>query len=123
LCLIVSYQCCNPKYNGGAGWGVFNAILGWTNSATYGSVISYNLYWLFVILAFVTMRYREVKGHWPLMKSMMRIGAPQQDVDGQESGSESSVVTDSGSGSGSGVLEERGNDMTVVGEKLVQVRA
>ncbi|KAG9254516.1 iron transporter [Emericellopsis atlantica] len=62
-------NCCNPKTNGGSGWGVFNAILGWTNSATYGSVISYNLYWLFVIVGFITMRYQEVHGHWPLMKS------------------------------------------------------
>jgi len=62
-------NCCNPNSNGGSGWGVFNAILGWTNSATYGSVISYNLYWLFVIVGFITMRYQEVHGHWPLMKS------------------------------------------------------
>jgi len=31
-------------------------------------VISYNVYWIFVILGFLAMRYREVKGHWPLMK-------------------------------------------------------
>jgi high-affinity iron transporter len=37
-------NCCNPELNGGGGWGIFNSILGWTNSATYGSVISYNLY-------------------------------------------------------------------------------
>jgi high-affinity iron transporter len=42
--------------------------LGWTNSATYGSVISYNLYWLVVISGFLAMRYQEVNGHWPLMK-------------------------------------------------------
>lgn len=35
---------CNPELNGGGGWGIINALLGWTNSATYGSVISYNLY-------------------------------------------------------------------------------
>lgn len=61
-------QCCNPQTNGGSGWGVFNAILGWTNSATYGSVLSYNLYWLVVMAGFASMRYQEVKGHWPLMK-------------------------------------------------------
>ncbi|CAK7237002.1 high-affinity iron permease [Sporothrix eucalyptigena] len=37
-------NCCNPELNGGSGWGFFNAILGWTNSATYGSVLAYNLY-------------------------------------------------------------------------------
>ncbi|KAK4155053.1 iron permease FTR1/Fip1/EfeU [Chaetomidium leptoderma] len=61
-------NCCSPKVNGGGGWGFFNAIFGWTNSATYGSVLSYNLYWLCVIVSFLVMRYREVKGHWPLMK-------------------------------------------------------
>ncbi|OMP84329.1 Plasma membrane iron permease [Diplodia seriata] len=52
-------NCCNPELNGGGGWGIFNAILGWQNSATYGSVLSYNLYWLVVIVAFVYMRYKE----------------------------------------------------------------
>ena len=66
---FVVRQCCNPEENGGSGWGVFNAVLGWTNSATYGSVISYNLYWLVVIIGLVAMRYNEVKGHWPLMKA------------------------------------------------------
>ncbi|KAI9817547.1 MAG: hypothetical protein M1827_001159 [Pycnora praestabilis] len=61
-------NCCNAEINGGGGWGIFNAILGWENSATYGSVISYNLYWLVVIIGFSAMRYNEKKGHWPLMK-------------------------------------------------------
>ncbi|KAK3985593.1 iron permease FTR1/Fip1/EfeU, partial [Cladorrhinum sp. PSN332] len=61
-------NCCSPSFNGGSGWGFLNAIFGWTNSATYGSVISYNLYWLFVIVGFLVMRFKEVKGHWPLMK-------------------------------------------------------
>ena len=80
-------QCCSPVYNGGSGWGFFNAIFGWTNSATYGSVLSYNLYWLCVIASFLVMRYREVKGHWPLMKPK---DAQLSAVDsGQEEGSES----------------------------------
>lgn len=54
--------------NGGGFWGIFNAILGWENSATYGSVISYNLYWIAVIIVFWSMRYFEKHGHWPLMK-------------------------------------------------------
>ncbi|KAI8318682.1 high-affinity iron permease [Martensiomyces pterosporus] len=39
----------NPELNTGGGWKIFNAILGWTNIATYGSIISYCLYW--VVLA------------------------------------------------------------------------
>lgn len=65
---LTTPQCCNPEANDGGGWGIFNAILGWTNSATYGSVISYNVYWIFVITGFFVVRYQEVKGHWPLMK-------------------------------------------------------
>jgi len=59
----------NPELNGGGGWGIFNAILGWQNSATYGSVIGYNMYWLAVIVGFVLLRFQETKGHLPFMKS------------------------------------------------------
>lgn len=62
-------QCCSPKGANDGGWGIFNAIFGWQNSATYGSVISYNLYWIFVMAGFVVMRFREVKGRWPFMKA------------------------------------------------------
>lgn len=65
-------NCCNPELNGGGGWGIFNAILGWTNSATYGSVISYNLYWLAVIVSFLTLGFYEKRGHWPFMKATER---------------------------------------------------
>lgn len=58
----------NPELNGGGGWGIFNAIFGWQNSATYGSVISYNVYWMAVIVGFVVMRYKEVHGHLPFLK-------------------------------------------------------
>ena len=61
-------NCCSPTLNGGSGWGFFNAIFGWNNAATYGSVLSYNLYWICVMFAFFTMRYHEVNGHWPLLK-------------------------------------------------------
>lgn len=60
-------NCCSPLQGGGGGWGIFNAILGWTNSTTYGSVLSYNFYWLAVILWFVLMRYKENHGHFPLL--------------------------------------------------------
>lgn len=62
-------DCCSPEFNGGGGWSVFNAILGWTNSATYGSVISYNVYWIFVMAMFAVLRFKETKGHWPLLKA------------------------------------------------------
>ncbi|KAK4662525.1 high-affinity iron permease [Podospora pseudopauciseta] len=61
-------DCCSPFVNGGSGWGFLNAVLGWNNSATYGSVISYNVYWIVVITIFMILRYKEVKGHWPFSK-------------------------------------------------------
>ncbi|KAL2802195.1 iron permease FTR1 family-domain-containing protein [Aspergillus granulosus] len=55
-------NCCSPEIDGGGGWGIFNALLGWTNSATYGSVVSYNLYWVCVIVCYSIMIYRERSG-------------------------------------------------------------
>ncbi|KAK9463429.1 iron permease FTR1/Fip1/EfeU [Lipomyces oligophaga] len=62
-------NCCNPKMNNNGGWMVFNALLGWTNSATYGSVISYNLYWIALCLCVVLMIFKEKKGHYPFLES------------------------------------------------------
>lgn len=60
-------KCCNPEIGEGGGWGIFNALFGWTNTATYGSVISYNLYWIVVIIFFLVLRYKEQHGHVPFM--------------------------------------------------------
>lgn len=61
-------NCCNPEIDNG--WDVFNALLGWQNSATYGSVISYNIYWLAVIVALVLMLFEEKTGHLPFTKNL-----------------------------------------------------
>ena len=58
-------NCCNPELDNG--WDVFNALLGWQNSATYGSVISYNIYWLSVIILLSLMLFEEKKGHLPFV--------------------------------------------------------
>lgn len=55
-------NCCNPYLNGGGLWGIFNAVLGWQNSATVGSILSYNLYWIAVSLGFLNLGVKE-KGH------------------------------------------------------------
>ncbi|WPH03355.1 Hypothetical protein R9X50_00623400 [Acrodontium crateriforme] len=92
-------NCCNPELNGGGGWGIFNAILGWQNSATYGSVLSYNLYWLAVIIAFVCMRFYEKNNRWPLMKAKAKDISSEADSDRHGSGSQNDAVlekTDNG---------------------------
>ncbi|OTA91693.1 hypothetical protein M434DRAFT_338941 [Hypoxylon sp. CO27-5] len=83
-------NCCSPELNGGeGGWGIFNAILGWTNSATYGSVISYNVYWIAIMIAFGVLRYREVKGHLPFLKAKQ---SPAESVEKTDEPNESNVV-------------------------------
>ncbi|KAI8340985.1 high-affinity iron permease [Choanephora cucurbitarum] len=47
----------NVDTNGG--WQIFNAILGWNNTATYGTIISYCLYWVFVICYLAFSFYKE----------------------------------------------------------------
>lgn len=61
-------NCCNPEIDNG--WDVFNALLGWQNSATYGSVISYNVYWLAVIATLALMLFEEKHGHLPFLKGV-----------------------------------------------------
>lgn len=79
-------QCCSPQINGGGGWGIFNAIFGWQNSATYGTVISYNMYWIAVIAGFVLLRYKEKTGHWPLMRAKARSERQGSDSTSEEAG-------------------------------------
>ncbi|CAE6469737.1 unnamed protein product [Rhizoctonia solani] len=53
-------DCCNPENKLDAkGWAVFNAILGWSNNGSIGTVISYIAYWLIAIFALVRMKHRE----------------------------------------------------------------
>lgn len=84
-------DCCNPELNGGGGWGVFNSLFGWTNSATYGSVISYNLYWLTVIIGFLALRFKESRGHWPLIqkRTNQTVGDQSSEHSAKGSGDES----------------------------------
>jgi high-affinity iron transporter len=95
-------NCCSPTLNGGGGWGIFNAILGWQNSATYGSVISYNLYWLVVIIGFVALRSREKNGRWPLMKSSTRGTTEHGRTESDTSSGQETAVTGKGPEIGDG---------------------
>lgn len=90
-------QCCAPEVPGSQAWGILNAIFGWTNSATYGSVISYNVYWIAVMIGFVVMRFQESTGRWPLMKAKVKpAGASTNAIDEERSSASGSheVVTE-----------------------------
>ncbi|KAI9193094.1 iron permease FTR1/Fip1/EfeU [Polychytrium aggregatum] len=55
-------NCCNPmlKTSDNIGWQIFNALLGWNNVATIGSVVGYCVYWLVTIVSFSIMKlYRK----------------------------------------------------------------
>lgn len=93
-------QCCGTEVStGGGGWAIFNALLGWTNSASYGSVISYNMYWIAVTVGFLSLLHHEKKGHWPLMKPTTKNAA------GMNQDSDIEAPKD-GPGLGDGPLEE-----------------
>ena len=67
----------NPELNDSSngGWQIFNSILGWTNSATIGSVVSYCVYWLMIILALIYMRTdekRQEQGKRSLLATILR---------------------------------------------------
>lgn len=44
-------------------------VLGWQNSATYSSVIVYNVYWAVVGGWFLVQLFLEKKGRYPFMKA------------------------------------------------------
>lgn len=58
-------NCCNGERDGG--WMILTAIFGWTNSATYGSVISYNIYWLLLIVTIKLLSIEEKHGYIPFL--------------------------------------------------------
>jgi high-affinity iron transporter len=57
-------------------------------------VLSYNFYWITVIVGFLALRFRETHGRWPLMKAK----APK---DGAAEGVSDKHIHPSGGGSGS----------------------
>ena len=69
--IVWHVNCCNPELNNN-GWGIFNALLGWQNSATYGSVISYNVYWIFIDIMIIFLVYEERHGYFPLIGRFWR---------------------------------------------------
>lgn len=42
-------------------------VFGWQNSATYSSVITYNIYWIVVSAWFLIAKFEERNGHYPFM--------------------------------------------------------
>ncbi|SPO06102.1 related to high-affinity iron transporter FtrA [Cephalotrichum gorgonifer] len=70
-------NCCNPSLDGGGIWGIFNAVLGWQNSATVGSVVSYNVYWIVVALGFLV-AIRKDRGQARTKAAAVANGDPRE---------------------------------------------
>lgn len=78
-------NCCNPAAEGGdGGWGIFNSLFGWQNSATYGSVISYNLYWLVVIAGFLYLAFKEKRARTLQASDAESDSSPSSSADDKE---------------------------------------
>lgn len=57
-------NCCNPENqtnNGGSGWAILNSLVGWNNTATIGSLLSYIFYWLAIAGYLVYTMIKEKK--------------------------------------------------------------
>lgn len=58
-------NCCDGLHDGW--WMVANALVGWTNSATYGSVLSYIVYWALVSAWLRVRLIEERRGYLPFI--------------------------------------------------------
>ncbi|WWC59749.1 uncharacterized protein I303_102311 [Kwoniella dejecticola CBS 10117] len=47
----------SPTTNGG--WQIFNAIFGWNNTATIGSILGYVFYWIVIMVTLIYLRWKE----------------------------------------------------------------
>ena len=53
-------DCCNPDNAFDSdGWTMFNAIFGWTNSATIGTILGYVFYWVAAIVILIYLKFKE----------------------------------------------------------------
>ncbi|ORY04644.1 iron permease FTR1, partial [Basidiobolus meristosporus CBS 931.73] len=49
-------DCCNPENPNAGGWQIFNAILGWNNVASIGTILGYVLYWLAIAVYLIFLK-------------------------------------------------------------------
>ena len=62
----------NPYIDGGGWWGVFNTLVGWQNVGTLGSIVSYIVYWIFVMVSYIVMLIRLDEPGSPSVPSKSR---------------------------------------------------
>ncbi|KAG0050687.1 hypothetical protein BGZ83_004517 [Gryganskiella cystojenkinii] len=90
---VWALKCCDPKQPDAEWWSVFNAILGWSNIASYWTITGYILYWAVIIVSLVHLdakRKRKTLGDdavRPLLSGSNTI--TDDDVEGDDGGSSS----------------------------------
>ena len=94
----------NPEITSNGGWMIFNAILGWTSTATYGTILSYVFYWLVIAVTLMYLKFKEGRMALFGRKSQAAKDREARKVAGGEEthdGHAEKVVSREGSGSGS----------------------
>eukprot|EP00897_Mesotaenium_endlicherianum_P001074 jgi/Mesen1/10968/ME000096S10542 len=71
--IVWKLDCCN--HNDDGIWKVLNAIVGWRNEATIGTLCAYIFYWVFVVAAFVILRMK-----WKKEDAEMAIDAKESEL-------------------------------------------
>ncbi|KAF9318565.1 hypothetical protein BG003_011002 [Podila horticola] len=56
---VWALTCCNPNDPNAGGWQFLNAVVGWSNIASVGTVTGYCMYWIVIIVSVVFM---QIKG-------------------------------------------------------------
>lgn len=86
---VWALKCCDPKQPDAGWWAMFNAVLGWSNVASYFTVLGYCAYWGIVIYTLLRLRNKRVRQIIANMKSRA------QDEEGEQNAAVSSEARDS----------------------------
>lgn len=96
---VWALKCCDPKQPDAEWWSVFNAILGWSNIASYWTICGYILYWVVIVVSLVHLdakRKRKAIGgedasaERPLLSGSATAAGSSLEDDAEENGSSSS---------------------------------
>ncbi|KAF9113203.1 high-affinity iron permease [Mortierella sp. AM989] len=58
---VWALKCCNPNDPNNGGWALFNAVFGWNNIASVGTILSYILYWLAIAAGLLFLKFRRLR--------------------------------------------------------------
>ncbi|KAF9435375.1 hypothetical protein BGZ76_006415 [Entomortierella beljakovae] len=77
---VWALNCCDQNDPNEAGWQFFNALLGWSNVASVGTIVGYCCYWLGVIAVLMSLKVRHRRS--VLKESQLNQNLESVDADG-----------------------------------------